>query len=100
VGQRTALDKLRQTVRSVAPDATEVISYRMPAFKLQGRILVWYAAFKDHLSLFPATGKILKEHGKALKPYFSGKGTIRFTTALVKRIVKTRIAENQTRSRR
>ena len=64
----------------------------MPAFKLQGRILVWYAAFKDHLSLFPATGKILKEHGKALKPYFSGKGTIRFTTedplptALVKRM--------------
>ena len=45
MGQRTALDKLRQTVRSVAPDATEVISYRMPAFKLQGRILVWYAAF-------------------------------------------------------
>ena len=78
----------------------------MPAFKLQGRILVWYAAFKDHLSLFPATGKILEEHGKALKPYLSGKGTIRFTTedplptALVKRIVKTRIAENQTRSRR
>jgi uncharacterized protein YdhG (YjbR/CyaY superfamily) len=100
-GQRAALNEVRKTVSSVAPDATEVISYKMPAFKYQGRMLVWYAAFKDHLSLFPASEKVLEELGEALKPYFSGKGTIRFTmedplpTALVKKIVKTRIAENQ-----
>ena len=83
-----------------ATEATEAISYQMPAFKLHGRFLVSYAAFKDHCSLFPASAKVLEAYGEELKPYFSGKGTIRFTadkplpTALVKRIVKVRLEEN------
>jgi uncharacterized protein YdhG (YjbR/CyaY superfamily) len=98
---RAALETLRRTIRAAAPQATETISYQMPAFKVHGRFLVSYAAFKDHCSLFPASGKVMEAHGEELKPYFSGKGTLRFTVdkpipaALVKRIVKTRIEETQ-----
>ena len=97
---RAALEKLRRTIKAAAPGATETISYQMPAFKEHGRLLLSYAAFKDHCSLFPASRKVLDAHGEELKPYFSGKGTLRFTVdkpipaALVKKIVKTRIEEN------
>jgi len=98
---RAALEKLRKTIKAAAPEATETISYQMPAVKLHGRFLVSYAAFKNHCSLFPASAKVLEAHGEELKPYFSGKGTLRFTAnkpipaALVKRIVKTRMEENE-----
>jgi uncharacterized protein YdhG (YjbR/CyaY superfamily) len=98
---RAALEKLRKTIKAAAPDATETISYQMPTFKLRGRFLVSYAAFKNHCSLFPASEAMLEAYGEELKPYFSGKGTIRFTTekplpaALVKKIVKMRIEENE-----
>ena len=97
---RAALEKLRRTIRAAAPEATETISYRMPTFKEQGRFLVSYAAFKDHCSLFPASGAVMEALGEELEPYFSGKGTLRFTAdkpipaALVKKIVQTRIEEN------
>ena len=103
---RAALEKLRKTIRAAATEATETISYQMPAFKLHGRFLVSYAAFKDHCSLFPASTRVLEAHGEELKPYFSGKGTLRFTAdkpipaALVKKIVKTRIEENAALRRR
>jgi uncharacterized protein YdhG (YjbR/CyaY superfamily) len=103
---RTALKKLRKTIKAAAPEATETISYQMPTFKEHGRFLVSYAAFKDHCSLFPASTKVLEAHGEELKPYFSGKGTLRFTAdkpipaALVKKIVKTRIEENAALRRR
>jgi uncharacterized protein YdhG (YjbR/CyaY superfamily) len=97
---RTALEKLRKTIRAAAPEATETISYQMPTFKEHGRFLVSFAAFKNHCSLFPASKAVMEEHGEELKPYFSGKGTLRFhpdkpiPSALVKKIVKTRIKEN------
>ena len=103
---RAALERLRKTIKAAAPQATETISYQMPAFKLDGRFLVSYAAFKNHCSLFPASRKVLEAHGEELKPYFSGKGTIRFTTdnplppALVRKVVKTRIEENAELTRR
>jgi uncharacterized protein YdhG (YjbR/CyaY superfamily) len=103
---RAALEKLRKTIKAAAPEATETISYQMPAFKLHGRFLVSYAAFKEHCSFFPASSKVLEAHGEELKPYFSGKGTLRFTadkplpTALVKKIVKVRIKENAALTRR
>jgi uncharacterized protein YdhG (YjbR/CyaY superfamily) len=96
---RAALEKLRQTIKAAAPEATETITYQMPTFKLDGRFLVSYAAFKEHCSLFPASAKVLEACGEELKPHFSGKGTIRFTvdkplsSALVRKIVKTRIEE-------
>ncbi|MBA3430751.1 MAG: DUF1801 domain-containing protein [Actinobacteria bacterium] len=103
---RAALEKLRKTIRAAAPEATETISYQMPTFKQHGRFLVSYAAFNAHCSLFPASKAVLEAHGEALKPYFSGKGTLRFTTdrpipaALVRKIVKTRIEEDAADRRR
>jgi uncharacterized protein YdhG (YjbR/CyaY superfamily) len=103
---RAALEKLRKTIKAAAPEATETISYQMPAFKLHGRFLVSFAAFKNHCSLFPASTAVMEALGEELKPYFSGKGTIRFTTdkplsaALVKKIVQTRIEENAALTRR
>jgi uncharacterized protein YdhG (YjbR/CyaY superfamily) len=103
---RTALERLRETIKAVAPEATETISYRMPAFKDQGRILVWYAAFTNHYSLFPATDALKETLGDELAPYLAGKGTIRFPmdaplpTALVRRIVEVRLEENAAARRR
>jgi uncharacterized protein YdhG (YjbR/CyaY superfamily) len=97
---RVALERLRKTIKAAAPQATETISYDMPTFKDKGRFLVSFAAFKNHCSLFPASKAVMEAHGEALKPYFSGKGTLRFhpakpiPAALVKKIVKTRIEEN------
>ena len=99
-GSRAALEKLRKTIKAAAPEATETISYQMPAFKDHGRLLVYYAAFKNHCSLFPASGTVIEALGDELEPYFTGKGTIRFhadkplPAALVKRIVKVRLEEN------
>jgi uncharacterized protein YdhG (YjbR/CyaY superfamily) len=100
--RRAVLETLRKTIRAAAPQATEAISYQMPAFKLDGRFLVSYAAFKDHFSLFPASSKVMEALGDELKPHLSGKGTLRFTAAepipaaLVKKLVKARIEENAT----
>jgi len=97
--QRQALEKLRSQIRAAAPGATEVISYQMPAFKQDGRFLVSYAAFRDHLSVFPASYAVMELFGDELKPFFSGKGTLHFTTekpipeALVKKVVKARLRE-------
>jgi uncharacterized protein YdhG (YjbR/CyaY superfamily) len=102
-GSRAALEKLRKTIRAAAPEATETISYRMPAFKDHGRFLVSYGAFKDHCSLFPASKAVMEALGEELKPYFTGKGTIRFQAdtplpaALVRKIVQVRIEENAAR---
>jgi uncharacterized protein YdhG (YjbR/CyaY superfamily) len=103
---RAALEELRKTIRGIAPEATEAISYGMPSFKDHGRILVYYAAFKDHYSLFPASTTVMATLGEELKPYFSGKGTIRFDArkplpvALVKKIVEARLEENASRRHR
>ena len=105
-GQRAALEKLRQQIHAAAPEATEAISYRMPAFKERGRILVYFAAFKDHCSFFPASGAVMEELGDELEPYFAGKGTLRFTVEhpiparLVRKIVKLRRAEIEAARRR
>jgi uncharacterized protein YdhG (YjbR/CyaY superfamily) len=96
---REALERLRATIRSVVPEATEAISYQMPAFKLHGRFLVSYAAFRDHCSLFPANDRVREACGDALLPYLTGKGTLRFTVdepmpaALVEKVVRTRAQE-------
>ena len=98
--QRAALEKLRKTIKAAAPQATETISYQMPAFKQDGRFLVSYAAFKDHCSLYPASYAVMEALGDELEPYFSGKGTLRFRAdepipaAVVKKIVRLRLEEN------
>ncbi len=103
---RAALERLRRAIKAAAPEATEAISYQMPAFKDHGRSLVCYAAFKDHCSFFPMSTKVIGDHIDELEPYVSGKGTIRFTTdqplpvSLVKKIIKARLEENAARTRR
>jgi uncharacterized protein YdhG (YjbR/CyaY superfamily) len=98
---RRALRQLRATVRAAAPRAVEGFSYRMPCVRLEGRPLVWYAGFTQHCSLFPITASIRKAHAAALKGYHTSTGTVRFPlgqpmpVALVRRLVKARIAELQ-----
>ncbi len=99
--QRTTLGKLRATIGSVVPEAaTEKISYGMPSFQYKGG-LVAYAAFKEHCSFFPMSGRIIEEFAGELKGYKTSKGTIQFAidkplpAALVKKMVKARIAQNE-----
>jgi len=98
---RTTLQKIRAMIRSAAPrEATEAISYGIPAFKYNG-MLVAYAAFAKHCSFFPASGELLKEFAEDLKDYPCSKGTIRFAVdkplpaSLVKKLVKARVAKNE-----
>ena len=97
--RRAAVQLLRETIRAAAPDATELISYQMPAFKVQGRFLVSYAAFRQHYSLFPASDAVVSALGDALTPYLAAKATIRFPagapipTSVVTRVVSARLAE-------
>jgi uncharacterized protein YdhG (YjbR/CyaY superfamily) len=97
--RRADMALLRATIRAAAPDATEVITYKMPGFKAHGTFLVSYDAFKRHYSLFPASQVVVDEVGDAIQPYLAGRGTIRFPasrpipTDLVTRIVKARLGE-------
>ena len=96
---RALLEHLRETIRAAAPEATESIAYQMPAFRLDGRFLVSYAAFAKHCSLFPASDAVIEACGDELTPHLAGKGTIRFTLedplsdGLVTTLVRTRLAE-------
>jgi uncharacterized protein YdhG (YjbR/CyaY superfamily) len=99
---RATLERLRKTIQAAAPKAEESISYRIPTFKYHGP-LVFFAAFKGHCSLFVASKSILKAFRSELEPYQTSGTTIHFTAdhplpaTLVKRIVKTRIRENEAR---
>ncbi len=92
------LEEMRQEIRAAAPEAEEVISYQMPAFKQKG-VLVWFAAFKDHIGFFP-TALGVEAFKEELSGYETSKGTIRFPIDkpipldLVKKIVEFRVKEN------
>lgn len=101
---RTTLQRVRECIRTAAPkEATETISYRMPAFRYKG-VLVSYAAFKNHCSLFPMGSAVLDALGDAVKPYRTAKGTLQFPldrpipAALIRKIVKARVAQNEART--
>ena len=103
--QRAALEKLRKTIRAAAPKTEECISYQLPAFRLDGRLLVAFGAAANHCAFYPGAFpiEVCKDE---LKGYDTSKGTIRFPAnkplpvALVRKLVKARIAQNKRRKRK
>jgi uncharacterized protein YdhG (YjbR/CyaY superfamily) len=107
--QRSALEKLRRAIRATAPNAEERISYGIPAFRLNGRALVFFGAWANHCAFYPGSSATLKKFHSDLKGFQISKGTIRFSpdnplpVALVKKLVKARVAQiedDRTRSKR
>jgi uncharacterized protein YdhG (YjbR/CyaY superfamily) len=98
---RATLEKLRQTIKSILPDAIETISYGMPSYKYKGKLVAGFAAFKEHCSYFPMSAVVIEVLKDDLRSYSTSKGTIRFPTdkplpaTLIKKLIKTRIAETQ-----
>jgi uncharacterized protein YdhG (YjbR/CyaY superfamily) len=99
-GNRAALQKLRKAIRAAEPEAEECISYEMPAFRLDGKLLVSFAAWANHCAFYAGSAAI-KTHKDALKAYETSKGTIRFRAdeplpaSLVRKLVGTRIAQRR-----
>lgn len=99
---RKSLRQIRAAIRKAAPGIGERISYRIPTFDLDGRYLLYLAAFKDHVSIYPATASMMARYGEQLKPYRSGAGTLRFAhgerlpLALITRLARLRVQERRT----
>ena len=100
--QRAALERLRNQILAVIPDAEECVSYGMPGFRYDGKVLCWIGAGANHCAFYP--GGVVHELEADLAHYETSKGTIRFqpetplSAALVRKIIKARIAQNQARN--
>ena len=96
--KRAALERLRKTIRAIAPRAEECISYQLPAFRLDGNLMMWFGAGANHCALYP--GAVVEAHKDELENYETSKGTIRFQpnnplpVTLIRKLVKARIARN------
>ena len=102
---QSILQELRQVIRDAAPEAKETISYQMPTFKLNGN-LVSFAAWKDHIGFYPAGPSAIRAFKKELSPFRQSKGTIHFPLdkpipfELVRKIVKFRVKQDKSRTRK
>jgi len=98
---RKALRQLRTAIKSAAPGITERISYRIPTFDIDGRYILYIAAFKEHVSVYPVTAGMVAKHGERIAPYRAGKGTLRFSLdvpipiGLITKLAKIRIQERR-----
>jgi uncharacterized protein YdhG (YjbR/CyaY superfamily) len=98
---RRALKQLRTAIKAASPGITERINYRIPTFELDGQYLLYIAAFKEHVSVYPVTSGMLARYGKAIAPYRAGKGTLRFALGapipadLVAKLAKVRVHERR-----
>jgi len=99
--KRAALEQLRKAIAAEAPKAEECISYQLPAFRLDGKLLVAFGAAAHHCALYPMSASCVEAHASEIKDYKTSKGTIQFQAeqplpaALVRKLVKARIAENR-----
>jgi uncharacterized protein YdhG (YjbR/CyaY superfamily) len=97
--KRGSLEQLRRSILEVVPDAEEGIAYGMPAFKVRGKTVAGFAAFKNHLSYLPHSGSVLAELGDEVAGYETSKGSLRFAVdkplpkRLVKKLIRTRMKE-------
>jgi len=104
--KRAVLEQLRKTIKTATPEATETISYQIPTFKHQGRMLVGFGASKDHCTFFLMSTSVMAAFKDDLKEYKLGKGSVRFQAdrplpaELVRKLVKARITENLALSKR
>ncbi len=101
--KRSALERLRRSIRAAAPRAEECISYQLPAFRLDGKFLLAFGAAANHCAFYPGT--VVEDFKNELKKYDVSKGTIRFQpdkplpATLVRKLVKSRIAKNAAQRR-
>jgi uncharacterized protein YdhG (YjbR/CyaY superfamily) len=101
---RRALRQIRTAIKKAAPGITERISYRIPTFDLDGKYLLYMAAFKDHVSIYPATRSMMEKFGDQLRPHRSGAGTLRFDLGsrlplgLITKLAKLRVQERRAAS--
>lgn len=106
IASRKRMKEMRDAIRAVAPAAEEDFAYGIPAFRLDGRPFVYYAAFTAHTSLYPITAAIRTAHAASLKKLKTSKGTVQFPldaplpTAVLKRLVKARLAEVRAKEKR
>lgn len=97
--QKVVLDKVRKIVRQIVPDAEEVIGYGVPAFKYTKQPLIYMAAFKNHMSIYPAYDTMIDAIGEELGKFRTGKGTFQFTAtnsmpdSIIQKIIHFRLAE-------
>lgn len=97
--------EVRSMIKKLAPQAEEVISYNIPAFRLNGKVLLWYAAWKEHISLYPRSAA-MEAAIPGLADYEGGKGTVKIPATkklprgLVKKIIRFKVAENMATARK
>jgi uncharacterized protein YdhG (YjbR/CyaY superfamily) len=97
--KRTTLEQLRQTIRTIVPEAEESISYGMPAYRLRGKVIAGFAAFKNHLSYLPHSGSVFAEMPDDVAGYITSKGALQFPIdrplpkALVKKLIAIRLRQ-------
>lgn len=106
VALQRSLGRMRRIIRRALPGAEEVISYQIPAYRLNGRVVIYFAGWTEHVSIYPVTGRLVEALGERIKPYVASKGTLRFPLSkpiperLITRVATLRALEAATGRRK